>query len=804
MIIADINNGTMINNIAAIFILLGILIYLTFLKKNEQFQDYLLIGAVSTDLLMAASIALNSMLAGSSIPDAARLLTGSYTFYLILYQFFFYVFGLYLLCQDGEEKKVREKWKLIAIPFVAEAVMILGNLFGHYLFYVNPAAIQIQEIKYFRLIYIVPIVMTGYTLYKLWPSIKALTITYAIMLAIRIYFDYALHNVSCTPLFLAVAIVYTYGCIWIRGILFQVGTIIALLFAVMGLFVGNFVTVSAFSSFLSTVSDAHSFEMYEVTEVMEHFKAMPWLMDYWKRNARRIKINPYAEYDKLYAVLSKDNVRRVTVEEVESLSPEMQYLFANQCYLRIAETYEAAMDDYSMNELFLVIPERSDRALVIFDSRRNEDGSYRLGEMLDMRELEAAWNNYEIASSRNYLNWTWLRFTEKDDFGFYSEFPYSEESEPARLCDMIKSGEVYAQMTFTETFRQQVALFFGALALIVLLVLYFSLVKPLLRMKESLNEYRQDKDAQKVVEGLSTIRARNEIGVFAEDFSDLAQEMDRYTKEVAELAGKQERVNTELRMASQIQEAMLPDAIPDRSDFDLYAMMDPAKAVGGDFYDFFLIDETHLALLIADVSDKGVPAALFMMSSRNLINYRAKQGGTPGEILSDINTQISSSGLTEMFVTVWMGILDLETGRMVCTNAGHEFPVLRGPDGVFRIYKDKHCLVVGAMEDVQYKDYVLELNPGDALFLYTDGAPEASNSAQEFYGLERLEKALNSAPQDTPEQIVKSVRADIEAFVEDAEQFDDLTMLCLVYKGPGTQQDKSDRTLAEEKEKPVG
>ena len=211
--------------------------------------------------------------------------------------------------------------------------------------------------------------------------------------------------------------------------------------------------------------------------------------------------------------------------------------------------------------------------------------------------------------------------------------------------------------------------------------------------------------------------------------------------------------------------------------------MTPAKEVGGDFYDFFLIDDSHLAVLIADVSDKGVPAALFMMSSKILFNYRAQLGGTPSEILTAVNTQICRNNKSKMFVTVWMGILDLDTGILTCSNAGHEYPVIRGEDGIFRVYKDRHGLVVGALARSRYQDYEIQMKPGDAVFVYTDGVPEANNDAGEFYGMERMEQALNRAGDCDPQGVLQSVREDVAAFTGEAKQFDDLTMLCLEYKG---------------------
>jgi len=282
------------------------------------------------------------------------------------------------------------------------------------------------------------------------------------------------------------------------------------------------------------------------------------------------------------------------------------------------------------------------------------------------------------------------------------------------------------------------------------------------------------------------IRSNDEIGELYHEIQSMQGRIVDYTGRLTTITAERERVNTELRMATRIQASMLPNrfpAFPDRGEFDLYASMDPAKEVGGDFYDFFLVDDDHLALVIADVSDKGVPAALFMMSAKIIINYRTRMGGTPSEILTAANGELVGNDRSRMFVTVWLGILELSTGRLTCANAGHEYPILRGQDGAFRIYRDKHGLMVGAMKKSRYQDYELRLAPGDAIFVYTDGVPEASNAAGEFYGMERLEAALNRIPGAGPREILEGVKADVAAFADGADQFDDLTMLCLAYRG---------------------
>ena len=318
-------------------------------------------------------------------------------------------------------------------------------------------------------------------------------------------------------------------------------------------------------------------------------------------------------------------------------------------------------------------------------------------------------------------------------------------------------------------------------------VLRRTAIRPLRELSDAATRFAKEDRAftkEDVIE--LDIRSNDEIGDLYQEIRSMENRIVDYTEHLTLATAEKERVSTELRTASGIQEAMLPSifpAFPERDDFDLYASMTPAKEVGGDFYDFFLIDDTHLAVVIADVSDKGVPAALFMMSAKILINYRAQFGGSPSEILNAVNAEICKNNKSKMFVTVWLGILDLETGVLTCANAGHEYPFIRGGDGTFRVYKDRHGLVVGAMARSRYSDYEIRMEPGDAIFVYTDGAPEANNARGEFYGMERLTAALNRCADRTPQGILEAVKADVDAFTGDASQFDDLTMLCLSYRG---------------------
>ena len=279
---------------------------------------------------------------------------------------------------------------------------------------------------------------------------------------------------------------------------------------------------------------------------------------------------------------------------------------------------------------------------------------------------------------------------------------------------------------------------------------------------------------------------KDEIGVLAGSIDQMEERIMKYVDDLTKITAEKERISTELSLASKIQADMLPrifPPFPDRSEFDIFASMDPAKEVGGDFYDFFLIDENHLCMVMADVSGKGIPASLFMMASKIILSNFAKMGKSPGEVLEAANKAICSNNREDMFVTVWLGILEISTGRLTAANAGHEYPVLMQPGQSFELFKDKHGFVLGGMDGLKFKEYEIQLKPGTKLFLYTDGVPEATDMEKQLFGTDRMLAALNENHEAAPQEILHNVRKAVDGFVKEAEQFDDLTMLCIEYKG---------------------
>ena len=322
------------------------------------------------------------------------------------------------------------------------------------------------------------------------------------------------------------------------------------------------------------------------------------------------------------------------------------------------------------------------------------------------------------------------------------------------------------------------------IALIVAMIVYFvsrTISKPIIRLTDTIKNIGEGDFDRK-----SDIDSRDEIGDLARGFNKMQDDLKLYTENLRTVTAEKERIGAELDVATQIQADMLPrifPPFPQKKEIDLFASMTPAKEVGGDFYDFFLTDDDHLALVIADVSGKGVPAALFMVISKTLIKNRAMQGGTPAQILADVNNQLCEGNEADMFVTCWLGIFELSTGKMTAASAGHEFPAVCGPDRKFELFRDKHGFVLAGMEGARYRDYEMQLERGGSIFVYTDGVPEATDVNGEMFGTDRLLEALNRRPDKKPAEFLNEVGSAVKEFTGEAPQFDDITMIGMTWHG---------------------
>ena len=284
-------------------------------------------------------------------------------------------------------------------------------------------------------------------------------------------------------------------------------------------------------------------------------------------------------------------------------------------------------------------------------------------------------------------------------------------------------------------------------------------------------------------ENLLNINNRDELGILAHSFYQMEKDMCTYIEDLKNVTAEKERISTELNVATKIQSDMLPKgypAIPERTDFDLYATMEPAKEVGGDLYDYILLDQDHLLLIVGDVSGKGVPAALFMVVAKTLLDSHAIQKLSPQEIFSVTNNQLSGNNESGMFVTCWLGILEFSTGELKYVNAGHPAPVLFH-DGEYKFLDTKPNFVLGGMEGLPYKEHTIHLDKGDRLFVYSDGVTEATNAQEQLFGDQNLLYALKNTKNLNSRDVIKEVRNQIDGFVKEAEQFDDITMLNFIW-----------------------
>ncbi|MDD2336926.1 MAG: SpoIIE family protein phosphatase [Geobacteraceae bacterium] len=285
---------------------------------------------------------------------------------------------------------------------------------------------------------------------------------------------------------------------------------------------------------------------------------------------------------------------------------------------------------------------------------------------------------------------------------------------------------------------------------------------------------------------LPQIRSHDEVGALTNAFQVMKVSLKDYIRKLTETTAAKERIESELSIAHDIQMGLLPKTfppLPDRREFDLFALMEPAKEVGGDFYDFFLVDDTHLCFVIADVSGKGVPAALFMAMSMTLIKATARERISPDEILSRVNNELSRENDSCMFVTTFCGVLDTETGELSYANGGHNLPLHIKRRGGISWLPKSGGLVVGAMEGITYRCEQLLLEPGDSLFLYTDGVTEAMNTREEIFSDERLERNLSAVQGRDLRENVERIMASIRAFCGEAPQSDDITIMMIHYKG---------------------
>ena len=328
-------------------------------------------------------------------------------------------------------------------------------------------------------------------------------------------------------------------------------------------------------------------------------------------------------------------------------------------------------------------------------------------------------------------------------------------------------------------------------------------ITPLSRLAAGAKKFGEARDEAQLRESVINfdIRSHDEMEGLYQEIRRMQTRIVDYMDTIARETKERERIGVELSVATQIQGNMLPNvfpAFPGRKEFELYANLTPSKEVGGDFYDFFLLDDDRLALVVADVSDKGIPAELTMVVTKTIIKNQALAGKSPTEIMEETNRQLHESNGGNMTVKAWFGILEISTGNLRSVNAGHDSPAYCPPRGAFGILQERKGMPLATMKDTRYEENRLALKPGGGLFVYADGVIEAANAENEAFGVGRMLDTLNEDAASRPVQTVRRMNKRMGGFVRDTPQEDDITMLSLTYFGPhGTAPKRNVPALAE-------
>ena len=454
----------------------------------------------------------------------------------------------------------------------------------------------------------------------------------------------------------------------------------------------------------------------------------------------------------------------------------------DEYYEEIIRLLNVMAEDAGLRYLYVVIPQE-DGLLYVWDAQPEHDAR----PLLDLWEYSSDYprDAAEAAYNEGKEEFRAYRYKDMDLATAISPLKDSKGNTVAivaadMLIPRIREGIVKA--------IENVAAAVLVIMMMAMAIYYFSIhrqiIKPLETLEEAVSGLVENLDRKERVK--IDVHTGDEIETVARSVEEMDEKLRSYIDENSRITAEKERVNTELNLATRIQADMLPSifpAFPDRPEFSVYASMVPAREVGGDFYDFFFVDCDHLALVMADVSGKGIPAAMFMMMVKSMIQTQAMSGHGPKEVLETVNQLICDNNKEAMFISVWLGIVDVKSGRLVAANAGHEYPLFKKPDGVFEILRDTHGFVIGGLEGVKYTEYELQMEPGAKIFVYTDGVPEATDCHFELFGMERTLAAVNSAADADADDILCAVEEAVARFVGKAEQFDDMTMLCFEFIG---------------------
>ncbi len=536
-------------------------------------------------------------------------------------------------------------------------------------------------------------------------------------------------------------------------------------------------------------------------EKLDDYKAARLLVDYW--------VDHSADFEPVYDRDAIDDLERefrhmhpdlaslkdVTEEEFAALSEEDKDSYAHLALGKLTQEFDEIKQVFGPKWLFAFVMKDDDLFFLVTGAKEDE---LRVSQGGDLFELGTRMKLSEsiYPNLRAMLNNS-ARYSRDE---YYSDID-REFGEAGSWIPVMSDGEIIAVIgaskSYKDMFRDWIPAVIAIDILIIVVFAYLEIwivsllkkriINPVSFEKSTILAYMDTKDTVSTVEKLKSIETNNEIESLADSFSQMIEEIERYVENIRQITAESERIGAELNVAAQIQEDMLPNVFPpypDRTEFDIYASMSPAKEIGGDFYDFFFTDEDQLVLVIGDVSGKGVPAALIMAISKNVVRNLAYAYGSPEEILTSANKALCDGNEESMFVTLWIGIVDVRTGHVVSANAGHEHPAVRRADALYELDIYDHDMPIGIMPDLPpFGKREFDLSPGDSIFVYTDGVPDAVNTEEVFFGTDRMLDVLNTDPGAGCEDVINNMRSGIAEFSSGAERFDDITMLSFTYYG---------------------
>ena len=467
-------------------------------------------------------------------------------------------------------------------------------------------------------------------------------------------------------------------------------------------------------------------------------------------------------------------------------------------YREMYDLFNQLKKDGDVTYLSLVIPDEDSVCFYIdaMVEEMGDDPANQLPYGSDILYVDAA-NPNDPADMEKYI-FIWEQYAENkgidqpivtdNDYGYnYTGVSVIQDEDGKAVAEIQYILDMSEVRAYLNSFLVNMLLISFAIIGITILAYIFFVRKIVTKPVGELTRFTQEITKTNVFENQRIeIKTGDEIEQLSQSFNFMLEELEDYIANLSKVTAEKERIGAELDIAKHIQASMLPcifPAFPDRTEFDIYATMDPAKEVGGDFYDFFMVDDRHLAIVMADVSGKGVPAALFMVIGKTLIKDHTTPDRDLGQVFAEVNNMLCDANSEGLFITAFEGVLDLVTGEMNYINAGHEMPFICKAGGDFEGYKVRPGFILGGMEDIVYRAGSCTIEPGDKIFLYTDGVPDAINMEEERYDHQRLEKMLNQVKDGTPAEILPAIKRDIDEFVGAAEQFDDITMLCLSYFG---------------------